>query len=219
MALEVGEVFEGKVTGITKFGAFVAMPDGKNGLVHISEIANTYVSDINEFVKEGQVVKVRVIGIGDGGKVNLSMKQAEAPTQARPARPRFNRDGRDGGRDHREGGREGGYYRDNREGGRGSYNRDGRDNRDSREGREGGRSYNREGGYNRENRDNREGGSSYQGGYRRPSGNRDDRRGEVRSSSGNASFEDKLKQFMQESDSRIAGNKMYADHKSSRRRK
>ena len=53
MALEVGEVFEGKVTGITKFGAFVAMPDGKNGLVHISEIANTYVNDINEFVKEG----------------------------------------------------------------------------------------------------------------------------------------------------------------------
>ena len=78
MALEVGEVFEGKVTGVTKFGAFVAMPDGKNGLVHISEIANTYVNDINEFVKEGQVVKVRVIGIGDGGKVNLSMKQAEA---------------------------------------------------------------------------------------------------------------------------------------------
>ena len=81
MALEVGEVFEGKVTGITKFGAFVAMPDGKNGLVHISEIANTYVNDINEFVKEGQVVKVRVIGIGDGGKVNLSMKQAETQAQ------------------------------------------------------------------------------------------------------------------------------------------
>ncbi|MBQ5671828.1 MAG: S1 RNA-binding domain-containing protein, partial [Oscillospiraceae bacterium] len=75
MALEVGEVFEGKVTGITKFGAFVAMPDGKNGLVHISEIANTYVNDINEFVKERQVVKVRVIGIGDGGKVNLSIKR------------------------------------------------------------------------------------------------------------------------------------------------
>ena len=212
MALEVGEVFEGKVTGITKFGAFVAMPDGKNGLVHISEIANTYVNDINEFVKEGQVVKVRVIGIGDGGKVNLSMKQAEAPAQARPARPRYNRDG------NREGGREGGYNRDNREGGRGGYNREGRDGS-----REGGRSYNREGnregGYNRENRENREGGSSYQGGYRRPSGPRDDRRGEVRTNSGNASFEDKLKQFMQESDSRIAGNKMYADHKSSRRRK
>ena len=68
---QVGEVFEGKVTGVTKFGAFVAMPDGKNGLVHISEIANTYVNDINEFVKEGQVVKVRVIGIGDGGKVHF----------------------------------------------------------------------------------------------------------------------------------------------------
>ena len=86
MALEVGEVFEGKVTGITKFGAFVAMPDGKNGLVHISEIANTYVNDINEFVKEGQVVKVRVIGIGDGGKVNLSIKRLEAKQENRPQR-------------------------------------------------------------------------------------------------------------------------------------
>lgn len=169
MALEVGEVFEGKVTGITKFGAFVAMPDGKNGLVHISEIANTYVNDINEFVKEGQVVKVRVIGIGEGGKVNLSIKQAEAPAQPRPARPRYNRENRD----------------------------------------------------NRDNRDNREGGNGYQGAPRRPAGPRnDDRRtGEVKTNSGNASFEDKLKQFMQESDSRIAGNKMYADHKSSRRRR
>ena len=183
MALEVGEVFEGKVTGITKFGAFVAMPDGKNGLVHISEIANTYVNDINEFVKEGQVVKVRVIGIGDGGKVNLSIKQAEAPAQPRPQRPRNN------------------FNRDN----------------------------NREGG-NRENnggfvkREPKEAGN--QGGFesrppRRTSAPRnDDRRmGEVKTSSGDVSFEDKLKAFMQESDSRIAGNKMYADHKSSRRRR
>ena len=183
MALEVGEVFEGKVTGITKFGAFVAMPDGKNGLVHISEIANTYVNDINEFVKEGQVVKVRVIGIGDGGKVNLSIKQAEAPAQPRPARPRNNF---------------------NREGG----------NRENREPREGG--------YTK--REPKEGGN--QGGFesrppRRPAGPRnDDRRmGEVKTSSGDTSFEDKLKAFMQESDSRIAGNKMYADHKSSRRRR
>lgn len=181
MALEVGEVFEGKVTGITKFGAFVAMPDGKNGLVHISEIANTYVNDINEFVKEGQVVKVRVIGIGDGGKVNLSMKQAEAQAQPRPARPRYNNN-----RDN------------NRE-----FNRD--NNRDN-------------------NRESKDGGnqSSYEARpQRKPAQPRgDDRRmGEVKTNSGNASFEDKLKAFMQESDSRIAGNKMYADHKSSRRRR
>jgi len=189
MALEVGEVFEGKVTGITKFGAFVAMPDGKNGLVHISEIANTYVNDINEFVKEGQVVKVRVIGIGDGGKVNLSMKQAEAQAQPAPRRPRFNNN-REGG--NREGGREGG----------------------SRE-------------FNGPKREPREqGAQSNQGSFesrppRRSSAPRtDDRRmGEVKTSSGDASFEDKLKAFMQESDSRIAGNKMYADHKSSRRRR
>ena len=170
MALEVGEVFVGKVTGITKFGAFVAMPDGKNGLVHISEIANTYVNDINEFVKEGQVVKVRVIGIGDGGKVNLSMKQAEAPAQPRPARPRTNNNTR------REGG----------------------ENRNPREG------VGNEGGYEPRPQ-------------RKPAQPRNN--GEVNTNSGNASFEDKLKAFMQESDSRIAGNKMYADHKSSRRRR
>ena len=176
MALEVGEVFEGKVTGITKFGAFVAMPDGKNGLVHISEIANTYVNDINEFVKEGQVVKVRVIGIGDGGKVNLSMKQAEP----RPQRPRYN---------------------NNREGG----NQGGRENAAPKR---------------------EQGAAGNQGGFesrppRRTSAPKtDDRRmGEVKTASNDVSFEDKLKAFMQESDSRIAGNKMYADHKSSRRRR
>ena len=88
MQLVVGEIFEGKVTGITKFGAFVAMPDGRNGLVHISEIANTFVNDINDYVKEGQMVKVKVIGIGENGKVNLSMKQVLAPSQPRPNRPR-----------------------------------------------------------------------------------------------------------------------------------
>lgn len=83
----VGEIFEGKVTGITKFGAFVALPDGKNGLVHISEIANTYVNDVHEHVSEGQTVKVKVIGISDAGKINLSIKKAEAP----PPRPESER--------------------------------------------------------------------------------------------------------------------------------
>ena len=75
----VGEIFEGKVTGITKFGAFVSLPDGINGLVHISEIANTYVNDVHEHVSEGQTVKVKVIGISETGKINLSIKKAEPP--------------------------------------------------------------------------------------------------------------------------------------------
>ena len=59
MQVEVGAVVEGTVTGITKFGAFVSLPDGRSGLVHISEIANTYVNDVNEFLKLGDKVKVR----------------------------------------------------------------------------------------------------------------------------------------------------------------
>jgi len=88
MALEVGSIAEGKVTGITKFGAFVALEDGKSGLVHISEIANSFVSDVGAFVQLGQTVKVRVLSITDEGKINLSIKRAaEEPTrQDRPAR-------------------------------------------------------------------------------------------------------------------------------------
>ena len=62
MQLEVGAILEGKVTGITKFGAFVALPEGKSGLVHISEIANTYVSEVRDYVQDGQTVKVKIIG-------------------------------------------------------------------------------------------------------------------------------------------------------------
>ena len=63
MQVEVGAVVEGTVTGITKFGAFVSLPDGTSGLVHISEIANTYVNDVNEFLKLGDKVKVRVLAV------------------------------------------------------------------------------------------------------------------------------------------------------------
>ncbi len=86
MALEVGSILEGRVTGITKFGAFVALPDGKSGLVHISEIANSFVSDVNAFVQMGQTVKVRVLSISEEGKINLSIKRAleEAPHAERP---------------------------------------------------------------------------------------------------------------------------------------
>ena len=89
MALEVGSLVEGKVTGITKFGAFVALPEGKSGLVHISEIANSFVSDVSEFVQIGQMVKVRVLSVTEEGKINLSIKRAAenpapAPRQDRP---------------------------------------------------------------------------------------------------------------------------------------
>ncbi|MBR6377602.1 MAG: S1 RNA-binding domain-containing protein, partial [Oscillospiraceae bacterium] len=65
MALEVGAIMEGKVTGITKFGAFVAMPEGKSGLVHISEVANSFVSDVHDHVQIGQTVKVKVLAISE----------------------------------------------------------------------------------------------------------------------------------------------------------
>ena len=82
MELEVGSILEGKVTGIMKFGAFVALPAGKSGLVHISEIANSFVSDVHEFVQVGQAVKVRVIGVSNDGKISLSMKRAAEPAPA-----------------------------------------------------------------------------------------------------------------------------------------
>ena len=85
MALEVGAILEGKVTGITKFGVFVALPEGKSGLVHISEVANAFVSDINEHVQMGQTVKVRVLNITDDGKINLSIKRAQdIPCRVQP---------------------------------------------------------------------------------------------------------------------------------------
>ena len=142
MQLEVGAILEGKVTGITKFGAFVALPENKSGLVHISEIANTYVSEVRDFVQDGQVVKVKVIGISPEGKINLSMKKAEERPRAaantesrpRPSAPRNNFVPRE-------------------------------------------------------------------------------------EKSAEASFEDKLKQFMAESDSRMSGNKLYERRTSSRRRR
>ena len=76
MALEVGAVVEGKVTGITKFGAFVELPEGKTGMVHISEVSSAYVEDISQYLKQDQVVKVKVINITDEGKISLSIKKA-----------------------------------------------------------------------------------------------------------------------------------------------
>ena len=151
MPLEVGNIVEGKITGITKFGAFVALPGGKSGLVHISEIANSFVSDVHEHVQVGQTVKVRVLNVTEDGKINLSIKRAleevmaqgsqgparrpaPRPQSPQPARPVPERTAADG-------------------------------------------------------------------------------------PSNNADFEDRLKKFMQESDSRIADNRMYADHRSRNRRR
>ena len=82
MELQVGSILEGKVTTITKFGAFVALEGGKSGLVHISEIANTFVNDVHDFLQEGQTVKVLVLST-ENGKINLSIKKTQP--QERPA--------------------------------------------------------------------------------------------------------------------------------------
>ncbi len=85
MELTVGAILEGKIKTITNFGAFVALPEGRTGMIHISEVANAYVSDIRQHLTEGQDVKVMVIGL-ENGKVNLSIKRLEAkPQQENPA--------------------------------------------------------------------------------------------------------------------------------------
>ena len=147
MELAVGEVYEGKVTGITKFGAFVLLPNGKSGLVHISEVANAFVSDVHEHVQIGQAVRVRLLSVSEEGKINLSMKRAlEPPREANAEaelRPRAPRP--------------------------------------------------------------------------RPQAAAAPVPAAQQTSS-NQDFEDRLKKFMQESDSRIADNRIYAEHRQRRRR-
>jgi len=156
MELVVGAIAEGKVTGITKFGAFVALAGGGSGLIHISEIANVYVNDVHDYLQEGQTVSVKVLSINEAGKVNLSLKQAQsdsapAPRRA-PARP--------------------------------------------------------------------QNAAPVQRSAAPAPGWSGTAQGVVHGPSADASFEDKLKHFMQESDSRMSGNKLYADRKGgSRRRK
>ena len=87
MELTVGAVLDGKVKSITNFGAFISLPENKTGLVHISEVANTYVSDVREHLTEGQDVKVMVIGT-EAGKLNLSIKRLEAKPQREERAPR-----------------------------------------------------------------------------------------------------------------------------------
>jgi len=93
MALEVGSIVEGKVTGITNFGAFVELEEGKTGLVHISEVADAYVHDIKDYLKENDVVKVKIINMQNDGKIGLSIRQVNSP-----ASPRSGAAGRSGPR-------------------------------------------------------------------------------------------------------------------------
>ena len=180
MELTVGAVLEGKIKSITNFGAFVALPENKTGMVHISEVANAYVSDIRQHLTEGQDVKVMVIGT-ENGKINLSIKRLEPRQQ-----------------------REGGNFQ-RREGG--NFQR-----------REGGNFQRREGGYQ-----NREGGNFQpreNGGFQ----NRDSRpqRAPVQPAAPKTAdqlFEEKLKAFMTESDSKLSGMRQYADQRGRSRRR
>lgn len=151
MELAVGAILEGKVTGITKFGAFVALPGGKTGMVHISEIAHAYVSDIAEHLQIGQEVKVMVIAM-EGNKINLSIKR----TQEAPAR---------------------------------QQGRDGRERRPGDQRRSGG------------------------GNGPRSSGPRSSGPKEPQT------FDDMLKQFMADSDSKISSIKQYSDHRTKNKRR
>ncbi|MRN57230.1 S1 domain-containing RNA-binding protein [Paenibacillus monticola] len=129
MAIEVGTKLEGKVTGITHFGAFVDLSGGVTGLVHISEIADNYVKDVNDHLKISDVVTVKVINVDKDGKIGLSIKQAvdkpasevRPPRAPRPERPsggdRFGGGGGSGG----GGGGGGGFNRER--GGRGAFNK------------------------------------------------------------------------------------------------
>jgi S1 RNA binding domain protein len=87
MDVTPGTIVEGTVVKITHYGAFVELPDGKSGLVHISEIADTYVKDVKDYLKEREKVKVKILGLNDKGKLDLSVKQA-LPPEERHARAR-----------------------------------------------------------------------------------------------------------------------------------
>ncbi|MGM8213032.1 S1 domain-containing RNA-binding protein [Virgibacillus sp. W0430] len=89
MSIEVGSKLQGKVTGITNFGAFVELDKGTTGLVHISEVADNYVKDINEHLSVGEEIKVKVINVEKDGKIGLSIKKAkEKPVRQRNPRER-----------------------------------------------------------------------------------------------------------------------------------
>lgn len=94
MSVEVGKVLEGKVVSIMPFGAFVSLPDGKTGLVHISEVALDYVQNVSDHLKENETVKVKVVKIDEKGKISLSIKKVllderkSQPRRSQPQAPR-----------------------------------------------------------------------------------------------------------------------------------
>ena len=92
MNVEVGQILKGSVSGITKFGAFVKLENGKSGMVHISEISNNYINEIKDHLSEGQEVRVKVISIDEKGRISLSIKRAmennaPAPTGNHSSQP------------------------------------------------------------------------------------------------------------------------------------
>ena len=101
MEISVGAILEGTIKSITKFGAFVSLPGGRSGLVHISEIAHSYVENVSDFLSEGQAVKVKVVSIDEAGRINLSIKKATPP----PPRPQGFARERQGRSDFRGGNR------------------------------------------------------------------------------------------------------------------
>ena len=198
MELTVGAVLEGKIKTITNFGAFVSLPENKTGMVHISEVANAYVSDIRQHLTEGQDVKVMVIGT-ENGKINLSIKRLE-PKPQRENNGNFQR--REGGNFQRREGE--GFQR--REGGN-FQRRDG----EGFQRREGGNFQRRDG----------EGFQRREGGNFQPRDNRPQRAPVQPAAPKTADqlFEEKLKAFMTESDSKLSGMRQYADQRGRSRRR
>lgn len=86
--LAIGSILDGTVSGITNFGAFVALPNGKTGLVHISEVAQEYVRDVRDYLKEKDPVRVKVLSMDERGRIALSIKQADPNYRPAPPRPR-----------------------------------------------------------------------------------------------------------------------------------
>lgn len=87
MALKVGSVTTGTVQSVMPFGAFVSLPDNKSGLVHISEITSEYIENINDYIKVGDSVKVKVLDIDKAGKISLSIKRVKTEKKSDTKKP------------------------------------------------------------------------------------------------------------------------------------
>ena len=118
MAIEVGNIFEGRVTGVKPFGAFVALPEGRVGMVHISEVSNEFVQDIAAVLHDGDTVKVQVINVAPDGKIALSIKRLLPQEPRAPRAPREDRGPRMADLDHETNNRRGGGYAPRGRGGR-----------------------------------------------------------------------------------------------------